>query len=245
MSKFLRTDKVGEAVNWQFSALGGSAASNPYTSNTRGASMDTASQHSHDNSHPEYQRGLRQGLSEGFRAGAAQQAHEQHTLESARSARIDALIASMQQQFVSMDHDVAKALTELAFKLAKQVLRHEISAHPAQVCDVVKDALNELGARVTHPTLWLHPDDLDLVTSSLSDLMTIRGCQVQTDYGIRRGGCRVACDTLTIDASIETRWQRALSSMGYTDAPMDATLDETTSTSDTHNAEDLDVAANR
>jgi flagellar assembly protein FliH len=250
MSRFLRTDEVGEAVNWRFSALGGSAASNPYTSNTRSASdpdgggSSSGSVHANgaagDNAHPEYQRGLRQGLADGFRAGATHSANERSTQHAAQTARVDALIASMQQQFAGMERDVATALTELAFGLAKQVIRHELYASPTHVIDTVKEALTELGTRATHPVIWLHPDDVDLVESALADTMSVRGCQVQTDRSIRRGGCRVESDTLTIDATIETRWEHALTSMGYA-KPQPLTSDA----SGDNATEDMNVSADR
>jgi flagellar assembly protein FliH len=45
--------------------------------------------------------------------------------------------------------------------------------------------------------------------------LTIRGCRLLADTGISRGGCRLESDASMVDATLESRWERALSNMGY------------------------------
>jgi flagellar assembly protein FliH len=154
-----------------------------------------------------YQR----GLTEGFRAGSEHVKNE--ATEMGR--RIDQLIESMQSQFTNMDTDVADAVLGLAFSLAKQIIRAELDVRPELVSASVRDALGSLALRASDPRIYLNPADLNLVRASLSDDLTIRGCRLLADTGISRGGCRLESDTSMVDATLESRWERALSNMGY------------------------------
>jgi flagellar assembly protein FliH len=160
-----------------------------------------------------YQR----GLSEGFIAGT-----EHITRESVSMAgRVDSLLASMQSQFEAFDKEVADAVLCLAFSLARQVIRSELELRPELVATPVKDALHSLALRATYPGIYLNPDDLNLIKSALGEELSLRGCRLIADSNISRGGCRLESDTSTVDATIESRWERALSNMGYNDSEYD------------------------
>ncbi|MBC7623981.1 MAG: flagellar assembly protein FliH [Aeromicrobium sp.] len=160
-----------------------------------------------------YQR----GLAEGFHAGT-----EHITKESGSMAhRVDSLVASLQSQFAAFDKDVADAVLGLAFSLARQVIRTELELRPELVTTSVKDALHSLALKATFPGIYVHPDDLNLIKPALGEDLAVRGCRLIADASISRGGCRLESDTSTVDATIESRWERALSNMGYNGSEYD------------------------
>jgi flagellar assembly protein FliH len=160
-----------------------------------------------------YQR----GLSEGFAAGT-----EHITRESGSMAnRVDSLLTAMQSQYENFDKDVADAVLGLAFSLARQVIRSELELRPELVATSVKDALHSLALRATFPGLYVNPDDLNLIKSALGEELSVRGCRLIPDSSISRGGCRLESDTSTVDSTIESRWERALSNMGYNGSEYD------------------------
>ena len=213
-SKFIRTGHVVDAVNWQFDSLNhGAAGAARFAAEADDAGGGT-----------DYQRGLKQGLGDGFRAGAAHERRERGLMQSQSKAALDDAIGAMQKQFLAMENGVAEALTDMAFAIAGQVVRAELSTNPESIVAVAREALASLAERAMHPVIWLNPGDLSLVSAASSDALSMRGCRVEPDPAVTRGGCRVESDAMTIDATIETRWKQALASMGYKEKP--ATLIE-------------------
>ncbi len=204
-SKFIRTDSVVDAVNWQFDALSHSA---------NGAGTRFAAKPG-DAPATEYQRGLRQGLGEGFRAGAAHQLREHGLQQEQSTAALDNVIGAMQKQFAGIEQNIAQTLTDLAFKIARQVIRADLSVNAGSVAQVAREALSNLAERAMHPVIWLHPADIALVRTANTEMLAIRGCRIDADPTITRGGCRVESESMTIDATVETRFKQALASMGY------------------------------
>jgi flagellar assembly protein FliH len=155
-----------------------------------------------------YQRGLVEGL----RTGS-----EQATRNSdAHNSRVDQLIVSMQEQYAALDTAVADAILGLAFSLAKQVIRSELTLRPELINTVIRDAMTSFSSRVAYPTISMHPDDIELIAPKLADELSIRGCRVLPDTSIARGGARIDSDSLQIDATLEARWQQVVLNLGRT-----------------------------
>jgi flagellar assembly protein FliH len=127
----------------------------------------------------------------------------------------------MQSQFEAFDKDVADAVLGLAFSLARQVVRSELDLRPELVATSVKDALQSLSLKAAFPSIYVNPDDVNLIKSVLGEELSMRGCRIIADNTISRGGCRLESDTSTVDATIESRWERALNNMGYNGSEYD------------------------
>ncbi len=206
-SKFIRTDNVVDAINWKFDSI-----------NTGPAGATSRSVNSCDEDHHEdsdFQRGLKQGLSDGFRAGVTHEQRQQSVQLCRSTAILDEVVASMQLQFTSMENGVAQALTDMAFAIARQVIRADLVVNPDSIADITKEALTSLAERAMHPVIWLNPSDASQLPPAVLEILTVRGCRIEHDMTISRGGCRVESDSMTIDATLETRWQQALASIGY------------------------------
>ncbi|MEO6031862.1 MAG: FliH/SctL family protein, partial [Burkholderiaceae bacterium] len=65
-----------------------------------------------------------------------------------------------------------------------------------------------------HITLRVHPDYQALVAQGAADVLAARGARLLADPAMTRGGCLVESDIGVIDASLETRWQRAAAALG-------------------------------
>jgi flagellar assembly protein FliH len=68
-----------------------------------------------------------------------------------------------------------------------------------------------------HPRLILHPDDATLVREQLGDQLSQSDWKIHEDAQIKRGGCRIEANGSEIDASMETRWQRIVATIGLED----------------------------
>ena len=160
-----------------------------------------------------YQDGYRDGLValEGFKQSFAQQVTQQ----------VGTLVGAVGGQLDALQQEMAEALAATAVNLARQIVRSELEHRPGAVAAVATEAVDTLLLNARHVTLRVHPDDHALVAQGAADALAARGARLIADATITRGGCRAESDIGVVDASIETRWQRATSALGL-EAPWPA-----------------------
>ncbi len=161
-----------------------------------------------------YQDGYRDGLValEGFKQSFAVQA----------TAQIGALLTSIGGQLDTLQQEMAQALALTATRLARQIVRSELTSRPDAVASVAQEALDTLLLSARHITLRVHPDDQPLVEDGAGEVLAARGARLVADASIVRGGCLVESNIGIIDATLETRWRRAAAALG-SDESWDAT----------------------
>ncbi len=160
-----------------------------------------------------YQDGYRDGLValEGFKQSFAAQVTQQ----------VGVLVGSVGGQLDALQQEMAEALAATAVSLARQIVRSELAQRPESVATVAAESVESLLLSARHVTLRVHPDDHALVVQGAADVLAARGARVIADAAITRGGCRAESDIGVVDASVETRWQRATVALGL-DAPWSA-----------------------
>jgi len=146
------------------------------------------------------QEGAKQGYEEGFAKGL--KAGESKILQQVKS--LESIIQALASPFDEFDERVENEIASLAIQISKQLVRRELKVDSGQVVGVVKEAIAALPSSAQHIRLFLHPEDLELVKSALS-LDDSARWELVEDPVITRGGCRVATDVSTIDATIENR----------------------------------------
>jgi flagellar assembly protein FliH len=204
-SKFIRTAQVADAARWKFTSFGGETAANDLPE-TEAPRRTILSEDEKKLVSDAFQRGLAQGFNAGM----------EHARKEAqqRDTRLDSLLARLQSQFETMDSEVADQMVRFSFALAKQVIRRELETRPELVEAAVREALKELSTRATHPVILLNPEDLPLVRGELDEELKLRQCRVLPDAQIARGGCRIESGVGEIDATMESRWTRAIAAIG-------------------------------
>ena len=154
------------------------------------------------------QQAWAEGEAEGRAAGmAAVRAELEPSLQAvARAAQ--ALDAVRDQLISELEHDAVA----LALRLAEQIVAGAIDVAPERVVDVAGVALRRIRDRA-HVTLVVNPDDLELMSDSVTQLQSelggIANLNVQSDRRVGRGGVLARTDEGEIDASIETQLARA------------------------------------
>jgi flagellar assembly protein FliH len=156
-----------------------------------------------------YQDGYRDGLAalEGFKQSFAHQT----------TLQVGAMMDSIAAQLDALQQAMAQALTVTATNLARQIVRTELESRPEQVAQIAQEAVDTLLLSARHITLRVHPDDHALIADGAADGIAARGARLVIDASVARGGCIVESDIGVIDASIETRWRRAVASLGRND----------------------------
>lgn len=206
-ARFIPREELHSFSAWNPGALGGAdtAAAQPETQASAPSAEDIAAQ-LHAARQGGYQDGYRDGLValEGFKQSYAAQV----------TAQVAHIASAFQQQLGALEQDLAQRLAGVALSLARQVVRSELSQRPQLVVDVAQEALGALLMSARHITVRVHPDDHALVAQGAQELIASRGARLLPDVQVTRGGCLVESDIGVIDATVETRWQRAAGAMG-------------------------------
>lgn len=143
-------------------------------------------------------KGYEDGYAKGLKASEGKVAQQVRALAS--------VVKSLAKPFEEFDERIEQELAALAIQIAKQLVRREIKADAGHVIGVVKEALAALPSSSQNIKLFLHPKDAELVVSALSlDGMDESRWSIIEDPVVSRGGCRVATDVSTIDATVENR----------------------------------------
>src|SRR3954471_6560951 len=147
-------------------------------------------------------QGVAEGHAAGFAEGCAQIAADQEALRAAAAA-----LAADRAELADRTE---RAAVELAIRIAEQVVRASFDANPDLVLDNVEGALRRLLDR-ERVLVLVHPDDLESVRASLRPLTEELGggFEAQADRRISRGGAVLRTVDGEIDATIETKLQRA------------------------------------
>lgn len=143
-----------------------------------------------------YDEGLRNGVDEGRKRGEAE--YEQvislvnnisDQLNSLSSIRSDAIVSEIKNTITA---------------IVKQVIRREISISSEQIISVVKEGFSLLPSLNENITLKIHPDDAEIVETSIIGKMSLKVTVIQ-DPSLSSGGCHFETDSAKIDMSVETR----------------------------------------
>ncbi|WP_251978164.1 flagellar assembly protein FliH [Salinicola avicenniae] len=168
------------------------------------------------------ERGYEQGRAEGHEAGYAEgyregQAAAQAAAELEFHKRLDLtlkplapLAETFTQALAQLDEDVADQLVELALIAGRQLAGESLQTNPEHIVSVVRDLLAADNSLNGKPRLWLHPDDLPLVTAAIGDTLSASGWECHADPSLERGGCRATSASGGLDATLDTQWRAVL-----------------------------------
>jgi flagellar assembly protein FliH len=156
--------------------------------------------------------------STGYEAGFAegQQAASAAAREGlARIAeQVSAVTGNLEAALAALDQQVAEQTLALALEVAKQVIRGTIRADKGALLPVIREAIALLPLHHAHISLALNPTDAVNVRELMGEFLSQNGTQIIEDASVSPGGCQIRAGASEIDASIETRWQRVLESIG-------------------------------
>jgi flagellar assembly protein FliH len=147
---------------------------------------------------------------EGYQAGYAAGYADGEQKKQRLTSLMDALDKELQQ----VDQQVAQDLLDLSLEIARQMLKQSLSVKPELLLSVVREAIGSLPHFNQHAHLIMHPDDAELVRDGMGELLTHMGWKIFEDAQMERGGCRVETSNSQIDATLATRWQRVVASIG-------------------------------
>ena len=144
-----------------------------------------------------YQEGFQSGRDAGL-ASAKQQIDEQSQL-------LSNIINQLSEPLSRCGEKTQQELLELAFAVARQIVRRELQQDPTQLIAIIRDSLKLLPIGAENITIALHPEDASIVSNVLNidGETSADGWQIKGDPSVERGSCQVSTEDSKIDASID------------------------------------------
>lgn len=147
-----------------------------------------------DRAHTE---GFDQGRAEGLASAADEITNKNNLLSQ--------LISRLADPLQQCGERTQQELLELAFAVARQIVRRELKQDPTQLIAIIREALTLLPVGSKNIRILLHPDDASIVRDVLSinrDSVDSRW-QLMEEPSMERGGCLLKTDNSNVDASID------------------------------------------
>ena len=159
-----------------------------------------------------YEEAFAKGREAGLAAAKVESDKQLKALKT-QVERMEAAIGQLAQPLAQVDAEVEQQLLTLALTIARQLVRRELKADPAQVIAIVRETVALLPAAARDVRVHLHPEDAAVVRERLAAPTADRAWTMVEDPVMTRGGCKVTTDTAVIDARVETRLNEVIAAM--------------------------------
>lgn len=226
-TKLIPHTAVSHAVAWSFEEVDQRAARFAAKLKAQAERENETEEEAESSLH---QLGYAEGYSAGFAAGQAQGEREGRESAQAEAAQtlkgyqegvgreatehIQQAVQAMQQQFDALQHMMADEVLQLVCALARQVVRRELALSPDAVLPVVREAVGMLLADSQVAQVRMHPEDVVLVADELRSHYETHKLQFVPDAAVQRGGCVLSSAGMTVDATLQARWRKAVYALG-------------------------------
>lgn len=149
--------------------------------------------------------GYQAGFSEGREAGLQE------------SARLHELLAATNESIAAMQEQLAQQVLSLSLRLARHLVRQELTVKPELVLNAIREALAAMPQSGQPFRITLHPSDAALIRDVLANELTHAQYVLLEDPAVGAGGCRIDSAQAEIDATLATAWSQALTALGRDD----------------------------
>lgn len=219
-ARFIPGEEVQEAKAWNLNHLGDTPASPfaPMRPSAAAAQPPAAAAEPPPPPEPDLQEQLhtaRQGgYQDGYRDGMAALDAFKQSFAQQISAQVGQLVKNFDAELLALEGEMAQSVARIAVELARQVVRSELTQRPELIARVAHDAVEALQLSARHVRVRVHPDDFPLVQQGAGQELQAREAQLIPDAEVPRGGVKVDADIASVDATLASRWQQAVSAIG-------------------------------
>jgi flagellar assembly protein FliH len=211
-TRFIPGEEIGAVEQWDFGAVDTASLLLAAQGKARDDALDQVK------SEAIKQEGYAEGFAQG-RAQATLEAQRQISDFMANQGQQAAqgfakLFVAAQAQQAEAEQVMARGVLDLACELARQVVRHELSANPQVLQPVIREALGLLAAETKGAVVKLHPLDFEAFEAVVKAEFVNLSLTLLPDASLTRGGCLIESSGTVVDGTVEKRWQRAVASLG-------------------------------
>lgn len=218
-SRFIPSEEINAVSEWRFANVDGTPHADEIEPQLPlGPSPEEVAAQVEHARQQAFDEGYALGRAEGSQATLDALAEPTRLANEQAQLRFDDVLAAMRVQLEQAHDQMAQAVLQMSCDLARQVLRRELTIDPQAIQPVLTEALALLQADTIPVTVRLNPVDfaaLEGVGTAAAQPGTPR---FVPDATITPGGCVLEAPGTGIDATIETRWSRAIANLGLSAA---------------------------
>jgi len=192
-ARFIAKEDVNTCERWQFGGIGESAVRYETTE----VRLPTAA---------EVQELQDQAIREGYASGLAE--------VQAQASAFASLAQALADSRTQLEDALSEEVLALALKVASQVLRTSLKVKPELVLPVVREAIRLLPSAQGDATIAINPLHAELVETHLAEELKSGAWRVVADESVAPGGCRIETASGAVDATLKTRWERVIATLG-------------------------------
>lgn len=213
-SRFIPREEIGAVAAWTFTSMdptdaapAPAAAPEPAPSGIDEHTLQAAREAA-------YAEGYAQGRDAGGQeVRDALEATVRKTAEET-AVRMAQLLHNTREHLTRSEDQISRHILDLACDLARQVVRQELVSNTQHLKPVIAEALAQLVEDGLPATVRMHPGDLALMKGALQETLASPKPEFVADASLSPGGCLIESASMTVDATIEKRWARAVGNLG-------------------------------
>lgn len=156
-------------------------------------------------------QGLTEGQKEGFQKGfvSGEQSGKQSFIEAARP--VNQLYQALSHWQDEREQQQRHIICELVQKVAKQVIRAELTLRPQQILSLVDEILEAMPGKSEKVIVQLNPQDLDRITQINPELPN--EWKLVANPELLVGGCYLVTEEAEADAGCDSRLEACMDSV--------------------------------
>lgn len=158
-----------------------------------------------------YNEGFATGEREGFHSTQLKVRQEAEEALSAKLASLEQLMQHLMEPIAEQDTQIERSLVHLVAHMARQVIGRELRSDSSQITRVLREALKLLPMGADNIRIHLNPQDFEQALA-LRERHEERW-KLLEDEALLPGGCRIETLHSRIDATMETRIDKAVAQL--------------------------------
>nr|WP_314615818.1 flagellar assembly protein FliH [uncultured Pseudomonas sp.] len=158
-----------------------------------------------------YNEGFATGEREGFHSTQLKVRQEAEEALNAKLANLEQLMEHLLEPIAEQDTQIEKTMVHLVAHMARQVIGRELRSDSSQITQVLREALKLLPMGADNIRIHLNPQDFELA-KALRERHE-ESWKLLEDDALLPGGCRIETLHSRIDATMETRIEKAVAQL--------------------------------
>jgi flagellar assembly protein FliH len=143
-----------------------------------------------------YEEGYTSGYAKGFASGEAEIQQQIQAIKT--------ILTNLQEPIDNLENETINKLVSMLVKIAESVIHAELSLNNNLIVNIFTQALASLPAYSGEITVYLNPEDIEIITEHLADF-EYKNINIKAETELAAGGCKLVTKHSETDASLETR----------------------------------------
>ncbi len=164
-----------------------------------------------------HQAGVQQGIREGINEGREKGYQAAYADARAELDHLKEIMSQLESLMGQVECDVPEQIMKMSVALASRMFQEALRVRPELILPVVRKAVSSLPYAITEPVLVLSPRDAALVKKHLQAELVHSEWEIVEDPNMTDGGFLVRSTNSELDATVETRWNQIIETLGQED----------------------------